>query len=341
MPATPHMTPIQGPDTWKAADFKEPRTWVEHYTEHEIEEIEQAVQRFTARFDGFEAITREDVQMPLLQAKLERIRNEIEGGKGFQVLRGLPVARYTIRQCEQLFWALSLLVGEPEAQDKSGSRLHSVYNKGKKLTDDHSARGYETDNELTFHNDGGDAFMLLCIKTAVSGGVSKLVSVNQVFNQILKRAPHLAATLQQPYYFDARGQHPAGHEVQCVPVFNYFEGKLSALYKRDYLDMAQRFDHVPRLTGDQIAALDLLDEICSEPDMQLSFMMEPGDIQIGNNYSIFHSRTKYEDHEKPEDKRRLLRTWLTLPNGRALPAAFADTREFCHSYRARHAAATA
>jgi len=65
--------------------------------------------------------------------------------------------------------------------------------------------------------------------------------------------------------------------------------------------------------------------------------MEPGDIQVGNNYSVLHSRTKYRDHENPEDKRRLFRTWLTLPNGRALPPVFADTREFVHSYRRRQA----
>src|SRR5690606_18989719 len=122
--------------------------------------------------------------------------------------------------------------------------------------------------------------------------------------------------------------------------FNFYEGKLSALYKRVYIEMAQRFPEVPRLTEEQVAALNLIDEICNEPDMQLSFMMEPGDIQIGNNYSIFHSRTKYQDHDNPEERRRLLRTWLTLSSGRDLPPVFAETREFAQSYRRRQGEST-
>ena len=63
--------------------------------------------------------------------------------------------------------------------------------------------------------------------------------------------------------------------------------------------------------------------------------MQAGDIQLGNNYSILHSRTAYVDHERPEDKRHLLRTWLSLENGRPLPEPFAHTREFAQSYASR------
>lgn len=327
--------PLSGPATWKGADMKASTAWLVHFSGEELEEIDVAVNALTLKHDNAVNITPKDFDMPLISSKFERIRNELENGRGFQVLRGIPVAKYSLAQNERLIWALSLLMGEPEEQDKQGNLIHSVHDKGKNLAENSAARGYETDQELTFHNDGGDAFMLLCLKTAASGGVSKLMSVNQLFNEILKRKPELARTLQQPFHFDTREQHPDGRKIETVPIFNFYEGKLSALYKRAYIDMAQRFPDVPRLSDEQIAALDLFDEICNEPDMQMSFSMEPGDIQVGNNYSILHSRTKYQDHDKPEDKRRLLRTWLTLPNGRALPPVFADTREFVHSYRRR------
>lgn len=333
-------TKLGGPDTWKGVDMQKNQSWIIGYSDAELEEINRAANTLTEKFANVLDITRDDVNMPLMEAKLGSICGVLEGGRGFQVLRGLPVANYTLAQNERLFWALSLLLGRPEEQDKSGSLMHSVYNKGKKLAEDGSARGYETDNELEFHNDGGDAFMLLCLKVAVSGGVSKLISVNQLFNEILERAPALAKTLQEPFHFDTRDQHPDGRTIESVPILNFYEGKLSALYKRVYIESAQRFPEVPRLTKEQVAALDLIDEICNEPDMQLSFMMEPGDIQIGNNYSIFHSRTKYQDHDNPEDKRRLLRTWLTLPNGRDLPPVFAETREFVRSYRRRQGEST-
>lgn len=330
-------TPLSGPATWKGAELKAGTEWLLYFTEPELQEIDATVKSLSDKYDNALDITPKDLNMPLVGRKLAAVREELENGRGFQVLRGLPVAKYSLAQNERLIWALSLLLGEPEEQDKQGNLIHSVYDKGKNLAENSAARGYETDQELTFHNDGGDAFMLLCLKTAVSGGVSKLMSVNQLFNEILRREPQLAKTLQQPFHFDTREQHPDGRKIESVPIFNFYDGKLSALYKRAYIDMAQRFPDVPRLSEEQIAALNLFDEICNEPDMQMSFSMEPGDIQVGNNYSVLHSRTKYLDHENPEDKRRLFRTWLTLPNGRALPPVFADTREFVHSYRRRQA----
>jgi hypothetical protein len=82
----------------------------------------------------------------------------------------------------------------------------------------------------------------------------------------------------------------------------------------------------------QIEALDLFDKLCADPRMHLAFTMQPGDIQIGNNYSVLHSRTRYQDHEGLDQRRHLLRVWLTLFEGRVLPEIFAETREFGPSY---------
>src|SRR5690606_24294105 len=133
-----------------------------------------------------------------------------------------------------------------------------------------------------------------------------------------------------------RGQHRGGLRVQTVPILNFFEGRLSALYKRRYLRLAQELPGVPRWTQPQAEAIELVEEICNDPQIQLSFSMEPGDIQVGNNYSILHARTKYQDHDEPERRRHLLRAWVTLPNGRPLPPVFGQTREFGTSYERRH-----
>ena len=163
-----------------------------------------------------------------------------------------------------------------------------------------------------------------------------LLSAVSVFNEIMRRRADLAEVLQQPFYFDTRGQQADGlPRCQAVPIFNVFEGCLHVLYKRDYIDLAQRFDEVPRLSDRQIEALDLLDEICRENGFALEFDMQAGDILLANNYQLPHSRTVFEDHEDPELRRHMLRLWLTLPNGRALPPVFENTREFCHSYARR------
>jgi len=53
-------------------------------------------------------------------------------------------------------------------------------------------------------------------------------------------------------------------------------------------------------------------------------VLEPGDIQLLHNHQILHARTAYTDFEEPEKKRHLLRLWLSPPNGRPLPEAFAE-----------------
>lgn len=326
---------LSGPEVWTGAQLADRHDWIEILEPQEIDEIETMLGSLKKRSAEPGEFIKDDLFLPRLEQRFEAVRAQLEEGRGFLVIRGLPVERYTLQENRSIFWALALLAGQPQAQDKLGSRMHSVTNTNLRVEGTDEVRSYQTDDELTFHNDGGDAFMLLCLKTARSGGMSKLVSVGTIYNEVLRRRPDLIDVLQQPFHFDARGQHPSGLKVQSVPIFNFFQGKLSALYKRRYLMAAQRFTDVPRLTEGQQQAIDLVEQICNDPSIQLGFYMKPGDVQIANNYSVLHARTKYEDFREPNARRHLLRIWLTLPNGRALPPVFAQTREFGASYRSR------
>jgi hypothetical protein len=97
---------------------------------------------------------------------------------------------------------------------------------------------------------------------------------------------------------------------------------VTARYIRGYIESAQRFADVPRLTAKQIEALDLFDAIAARPGMAISFQMEPGDLQIANNYCVLHARTHFEDYEDFAQRRHLLRLWLAAPNSRELPPCF-------------------
>lgn len=83
-----------------------------------------------------------------------------------------------------------------------------------------------------------------------------------------------------------------------------------------------RFPELPRLTEQQLAALGLMDELAASPECRLDMELEVGDIQLISNYVILHSRTEYEDFPEPEQRRHLLRLWLTLHNGRDLAPDF-------------------
>ena len=59
--------------------------------------------------------------------------------------------------------------------------------------------------------------------------------------------------------------------------------------------------------------LDLYNEIAASRELTLDMSFEPGDIQLLSNHTILHARRGYEDFPDPDQKRHLLRLWLSLP----------------------------
>jgi len=332
------LQPVTGPNVWKGEQMRMRDDWIVALGARDVAEIDAALAHAKASGIGLFDIKPEHFPLPTLAPRLAAIRNEVADGRGFALLRGLPIERYSIEEARLLFWGLAGHVGTAEGQDRAGNRMHQVTDTGKRVDGDNSTRGYETNDELMFHNDGGDAFMLLCMRTAQAGGTSKLMSTGSLFNEILRRRPDLARVVQQPFHFDSRAQNAADIKVQSVPILTWHAGRMNVLHKRRYIETAQRFPEVPRLTAPQIEVLDMIDAICNDPDWHLSFDMQPGDIQIGNNFSVLHSRTSYVDDPAPERRRLLLRIWMTLPNGRPLPEVYATTREFGQTFRRRQEA---
>jgi alpha-ketoglutarate-dependent taurine dioxygenase len=78
-----------------------------------------------------------------------------------------------------------------------------------------------------------------------------------------------------------------------------------------YIRDAQRHSEVPRLTPEQLAALDLIEAIANDPEFHVAMDFRPGDVQLLNNAKVLHSREAYEDSEDLAERRHLLRLWLS------------------------------
>ena len=109
-----------------------------------------------------------------------------------------------------------------------------------------------------------------------------------------------------------------------IPVFTYYQGYLSVIYQRQYIDSAQRFPDAPRLTSQHVEALDLFDAFANSPRLNFSMQLEPGDMQFCYNHVLMHDRTSFEDWPDDARKRHLLRLWLAIPGDRRLPDIFAS-----------------
>ncbi len=336
--------PVQGADVWTGAQLAADPSWIFHLdTAHRIEAM-AALAKVKALNLPIEAITRDVFALPTLGPLLASLADTIEGGRGVALVRGVPIDDLPVEDVERLFWGMATHVGFPEPQDSSGKTLHHVRAEQAFATLDEARtafrnsniRGYQTNVELQFHGDGSDALFFLCRRAGKKGGLSRVVSAGTAFNAVLRRDAELAAILQEDFAFDTRGELGRDHPWQISPIFIEYGGKLSILYKRGYIDLAQRLDGVPPLTARQVDALDALDAALNDPANYHEFLMQPGDIQIANNYNVLHSRTQFEDHLEPEKQRHMLRIWATLrAHRRPIPPPFRKTREFAASQRRR------
>jgi hypothetical protein len=338
------LEPIADGGAWRGADLAQDASWIVEFTDLHRAEALCALREANSRAVPIEEIGPDNFVLPTLGPILDGVIDEIEGGRGVSLLRGAPISDLTLPDIERLFWGLASYIGFAERQDISGRRLHHVRAEKTFSSTAEAAgafagsaiRGYQTNIELTFHGDGSDALFFLCRRAAKWGGKSRIASATAAFNEILARDASLAAGLQTPFAFDARGQLGPDRPFQLAPIFSWHEGRMSILYKRGYIDLAQLIPDAPRLTRDQIAAMDALDAILNDPSFYHEFLLRPGDIQIANNYSVLHARTAFTDHDDPDFSRHMLRIWSTLRRKRRpLPPAFAQSREFGESYRRR------
>lgn len=318
---------VQGPSAWVGADMREREAeWTYCLSPAEIAEIEAATREVRARGRDIAAITRDDFPLPTLGKVLDRLRGEVVNGRGFVRLRGMPVADRPIEESAIAYWGVGTHFGKARSQNAKGHLLGHVYDLGQGLSAENpNIRSYATAERQNFHIDRCDLVALLCLRRAKSGGRSMLVSAMTLHNVIAERRPDLLERLYRPMPVDRRGEVPEGKgPFYEAPVFNAYEGLISVLYSRSHIGWAQRFPEARRLSPEDVAALDMIQELASDPELRLDMEFMPGDVQILHNHTMLHARTGYEDWPEPERKRHLLRLWLAPPDGRKLPPVFAE-----------------
>jgi hypothetical protein len=315
---------IQGPSAWYGPETLTRRDWIEALSETEIGEVERATKRLAGARSDITEIRRDDFPLPTLGPRLQRILDDTLNGRGFALIKSLPVERWTKLESAIAFFGIGAHIGSPRPQNAKGHMLGHVKDLGMS-SNDPNTRIYQTRERQTYHTDSCDIVALLCLRTAKSGGLSSLVSSVTIFNEMRRRRPDLAKILFEPVETDRRGEMDAGQQPYFrIPVFNWHEGLLSTIYQRQYIESARRAPEVQPLTSAQIEAMDMFDALANDPALNMHMEFRPGDIQLVHNHTILHDRTAFEDWPEPERKRHLLRLWLAPANARPLPPVFAE-----------------
>jgi len=319
-----HYEPVAGPGVWYGRDLARRDDWIRPFAPRELDEIDAAVRMFTRTGNGVETLSPSSFPLPSLGSFLRKALHELLEGRGFILLRGLPVEQMTREEQAIAYLGLGAWLGRFRSQNAKGHLLGHVKDLGLDIRNP-NVRYYQTNRKLEYHTDSIDVVGLLCLKAAKAGGESYLASSMTLYNEILKRRPGLLPALFEPFPTDRRGEVPEGMKPWFdIPVLHRHAGKLSCIYVRQYIESAQKhFPEARRLSPEQRAAMDLVDEICNDSGVHLSMDFRPGDIQLLHNHQILHSRGDFENWPEPERHRHLLRLWLAPREARPLPEVFA------------------
>jgi hypothetical protein len=309
--------PIVDPADWYPQQMQDSAAWAYRMTSKEIDEVLAAVAAVEKRKLELKDVTRDDFPLPTLAAGLRDVRDEIITGRGFALVRGLPVNGRTRFQNALAFWGIGLHVGRPVSQNGKGHLLGHVKDMGHDIADD-SSRVYHVGGPIDFHCDRCDILSLLCLHPAKMGGAHRICSSVAVHNEMLRRRPDLVGELTFRFYRSRRGEIPPGETEPWTrqPVFSVKDGYFAARGATGTLMRTQKLPGVPKLTDKQLEAIQLYGKLSEELAIDLDFRQ--GDISYVFNHVTLHARTDYEDHAEAERKRHLLRLWLDTGAARPL-----------------------
>jgi hypothetical protein len=317
---------VGGPSSWRGEELRDSDEWIVELGDEHRAELLAALAGVENEGLDFHEIDIASFPLPSTGPLVESLLDPLLDGRGFVLLRGVPIDGLSERQIELLYWGIGLRVGValPQGATKTDYFAHvrdegvdRNANYGGGLLNRHSGA-------LPFHTDSSDLVGLLCINPAMRGGLSTLASAVAVHDEALRRRPDLVELMYEPWWFDRkRGDGPDSF-AQC-PIFGVNdEGRFFTFYGPDLYRTAQRADFVPPLTEAHHEALALVDEIAGSPEFRLDMDVQRGEIQFANNYLILHSRSAYEDYPDPALRRDLIRFWLTIERDPGLPPSFAE-----------------
>lgn len=306
----PLRSPVTGPSVWVAGDMADAAAWTVVLSTEQRQEIVDEARAANRNGRSVTTITGDDMPLTSLQPVVDSAIAALGNGRGFMLLRGFPIDELDEAEIELGYVGLGLRLGAPVGQDAKASLLGHVRDERVPRTGPH-IRLYQTHERQDFHTDGADIVGLLCLRRAVSGGESRLASTHAVYNDLLATRPDLLEVLYRPFAWDRNDEQPAGEPpFFLLPAIHDVDGQPRVFYIGWYIRDAQRHPDAPRLTSEQLDAMELVEATANDPAFYVEMDFQPGDIQLIANWNILHAREAYEDAEDPAERRHLLRLWL-------------------------------
>lgn len=317
------LAPVRTDAAWRGDELSAGQDWVYLLSDDQIAELEELGRRFVEDDPDLRYVQKEDYPLVACAGAIAEWGKDVDYGRGFVLVRGLRTHLYSDALSAAIYYILGLYMGDPIRQNEMGDLIDHVYATSDKTMDDPTAKSSKVRDQLVYHSDSSDVVALMCLRPAMAGGASCLVSGAQIYNEILERRPDLAPLLLEPFHWDWRRQDAeAPADTYTSPVISMKNGVFSMYAGSLYIITAQAYPGVPKLTPEQIEVLELFDKITYEEGMAIEMDFRPGDIQWLSNYAALHARTTFYDFPEPQRRRHLLRLWLHRETDRPVVEGF-------------------
>lgn len=300
-------TQVSDKNAWKGEDFRNDSSWIFTLTDRHVAELSAAAQRCIDRGLAVTSVQRDDFELKSMGKLIEQWAEEINHGRGFLLVKGLPAAELEDLHVRTIFWGIGLHMGTPISQNSYGEMLGEVYDEGVRMGSGR-VRGYRTNQRLMFHTDRCDLVGLLCQRTAKQGGLSSIVSSTRIYNEIVEHHPEYLAPLENGY-IHVNVEEGEEFSTYRLPVYSAVDGVVSCRILRNTIENARKMGYA-KYSDLETAALDYMDALANNEDMRLDMTLDRGDMQFINNYTTLHARTEFEDFPEPARRRHMVRLWL-------------------------------
>jgi hypothetical protein len=315
---------IEGPSAWVRADIRT-EDWRLELSAACLDEIRWAVDELRAFPLPTIVLGAGDFDMPACRQAMAQTRAILASGVRFAVVDRLPLAEMSAGEAAAIYWLLSSMIARPVAQKLDGTLIYDVLDTGQEALPGSGVRPDKTNIEIRFHNDNAynntppDYVGLLCLRGALSGGHSRVISFHTAHNHMLAHCPEHLERLYEPFWFDRQREfHPGESPVFAAPVFDCGAAELKARFSIHQINSGYALRGEPVDPAGE-ASLGALLDVVEDEALSLDFDLEPGQLQFVDNRALGHSRTAFVDDPDPAKKRHLVRLWLRDHGRRAYP----------------------
>jgi len=113
---------IDSPCAWRGEDLvKDPeQAWIYHLSPDTLAVLDRAMVQVRDRGLKAPNFIREDFLIPELDKEIQNLANELENGRGFLLLRGLPAELYSEEEMAIIYYGLGLIPAQG-VEDPSAS----------------------------------------------------------------------------------------------------------------------------------------------------------------------------------------------------------------------------